>query len=61
MLLINQLFEWHSLKEANPQIDRVLWIAPSGADVVTIDINYPHAQPLWRKYQDLLAALATAY
>jgi hypothetical protein len=58
MLFINQLFEWHSLEAANPQIDRVLWIAPSGIDAVTIDINHPHAQPIWHKYQNLLAAFA---
>lgn len=58
MLLVNQLFEWHNLEEADNQIDRVLWIARSGADAVTIDINHPLAQPIWHKYQNLLAALA---
>lgn len=57
MLFVNQLFEWHNHKKTDPQIERVLWIDPSGTDVVTIDINDPFAQPTWHKHEHLLTAL----
>lgn len=57
MLSVNQLFEWQNLEKADPQIERVLWIDPSGTDVVTIDINDPFAQPTWHKHEHLLTAL----
>jgi hypothetical protein len=52
-LFVNQLLCWHSDNEADIQIERVLWIDSSGTDVVTIDINYCKAQPVFQKYKEI--------
>lgn len=57
-LLVNQLLCWQSDNEADTQIDRILWIDFSGADVVTIDIYDPYAQPILQKHEHMMAAIA---
>lgn len=39
-------------------IIRVLWIDPSGTDVVTISLNNPKAFPVWQKSREISAAFA---
>lgn len=56
-LFVNLLIEWPATTEAK-QIKRVLWIAPSGDDVVTIDIADRQALPVWQLGTDIEAALA---
>ncbi len=36
---------------------RVLWIAPSVTDIVTIELNNPNALPIWHKCGELQTAL----
>ncbi len=52
-LFVNQLFCWHSDNEADIQIERLLWIDSSGTNVVTIDINYSNAQPVFQKFKEI--------
>jgi len=56
-LFINMLIEWHGSTE--PQVERVLWIDSSGTDVATIDIINPNALPVFRKYVEIEAAIAS--
>jgi hypothetical protein len=51
------LLEWES-DEAEPCIERLLWLDPSGTDAVTIEINNRKALPKWQKIKDLEAAIA---
>jgi hypothetical protein len=54
-LCVNLLLEWlHEQTEV--RIERVLWIDPSGTDVVTIEIDNPKALPVWQKCKDLETA-----
>lgn len=54
-LFVNMLIEWDS--DQSPQVERLLWIDPSGVDVATIKINDPDALPIFQKAQDIEAAL----
>jgi hypothetical protein len=56
-LCLNLLLEWES-DEADPCIERLLWLDPSGTDAVTIEINNRKALPKWQKLKDLEAAIA---
>ncbi len=56
-LFINVLIEWHGSTE--PHVERVLWIDSSGTDVATIDIINPNALPVFRKYVEIEAAIAS--
>lgn len=51
-LCVNMLLEQHS-HQARASIQRVLWIDPSGSDLVTIEIDNPKALPVWHKCLDL--------
>lgn len=56
-LLINLLIEWtHS--NSRPWVERVLWIAPEGDCLYTIDINDRKAWPIYRRSDDLEIALS---
>jgi hypothetical protein len=57
-LFINMLIEWRQDAD-EAQIERVLWIAPTAREVVTIDIADDHALPKWHNYADIEAALVT--
>ncbi|HYX16649.1 MAG TPA: Mu transposase C-terminal domain-containing protein [Nostoc sp.] len=57
-LLVNMLLEWQDTK-TDIEIERVLWIDPSGTDVVTIEINNSKALPKWQKCKDLEVAIAS--
>jgi hypothetical protein len=52
------LLEWQR-DEAEPCIERLLWLSSSGTDVVTIEINNRKALPRWQKSRELEAAIAT--
>ncbi|MDZ8035392.1 Mu transposase C-terminal domain-containing protein [Nostoc sp. DedSLP04] len=57
-LLVNMLLEWQNT-DTEIHIERVLWIDPSGTDVVTIEINNSKALPKWQKSKELEAAIAS--
>ena len=42
---------------SKPRVDRVLWIDPSGTDVVTIDIFDERALPMMQQAQVILSAI----
>ena len=46
-LCLNMLLEWQR-DEADTRIERLLWLDPSGTDVVTIEINNRKALPKWQ-------------
>lgn len=53
MLLTNLLLESLEKSSAEPCVQRILWIDPSGADVVTFDVTDPNALPVWRKAKEI--------
>src|SRR6266511_312880 len=55
-LAVNKLIQWLADSE-RPVIERVLYIAPYGADIATIDIESRTALPVWRKHSDLISAI----
>ncbi|MFN6461029.1 MAG: Mu transposase C-terminal domain-containing protein [Nostoc sp. DedVER02] len=55
-LLVNMLLEWQNA-EAENKIERVLWIDPSGQDMVTIEINNSKALPKWQKFKEVETAI----
>lgn len=56
VLRVNTLLEWE-VEESDPIVERVLFIDPSGTDVVTIDLNDKKALPVFRKYEELRNAI----
>ena len=56
-LSVNMLIAWPA-DAAVERIERVLWIALAGEDVVTIDIVDRQALPVRQRHADLEAALA---
>ncbi|RME42243.1 MAG: hypothetical protein D6796_14690, partial [Caldilineae bacterium] len=58
-LTVNMLIEWVGAAkgDSQPRTDRVLWIAPSGEQVVLFDIHDERALPVWRNLQEVLVAL----
>jgi putative transposase len=58
-LAVNVVIEWLS-DGSRTQLERVLFIDPSGTDMVTIDIDPENtkALPIWRKCEELSVALA---
>jgi hypothetical protein len=56
-LFVNMLLEWQS--ETETRTERLLWIDPSGTDVVTIEILNPKALPVFQKHKDIEAAIAS--
>lgn len=56
--LINLLIEYTN-NDGRSRIERVLWIAPEGDCLYTIDINAPRAWPIYRRTAELEAALTS--
>jgi hypothetical protein len=58
-LAINVVIEWLG-DRFHARVERVLFIDPSGTDMVTIDIDPEHkkALPIWRKCEEVSIALA---
>lgn len=56
--LINLLIEYPNSCGRSP-IERVLWVAPEGDCLYTIDINNPRAWPVYRRTAELEAALTS--
>lgn len=57
-LYVNMLLEWQNTN-TEIYIERVLWIDPSGTDVVTIEISNSKALPKWQKSKELETAIAS--
>lgn len=57
MLKINQLLKWADEPEDKPVVERVLWVDLTKTDVVTIQVTYRLALPIYRKVADLTAAI----
>jgi putative transposase len=59
MLYVNTLLEWQYEDDGELQrrIERVLWIDPSGADVVTIELFTARALPIFQKQKEIEKAL----
>ncbi|HEV2800372.1 MAG TPA: transposase family protein [Pyrinomonadaceae bacterium] len=57
MLKINQLLKWADEPEDKPVVERVLWVDLTKTDVVTIEVTYRLAKPIYRKLTDLTAAI----
>jgi|SRR5262245_6025894 len=55
-LVVNKLIQWLADSE-RPVVERVLYIAQSGADIATIDVESRTATPVWRKCSDLISAI----
>ncbi len=55
---INLLIEWIG-GTGRPRVERVLWIAPEGSCVYTIDINNARAWPVYRRTDELTTALTS--
>lgn len=53
MFIKNMLLKWTD----ESVIERILWIDATKTDVVTIDVTYQRALPVWRKFADLSAAI----
>lgn len=53
MLLRNKLLKWAD----EPTVERILFIDPTKTDVVTIDVTYKLALPVWRNLEELIAAI----
>src|SRR5438105_2427435 len=53
MLVKNKLLKWVD----DQTIERVLWIDPTKTDIVTIEVTYDLALPVWRKLIDMKAAI----
>src|SRR2546423_15512817 len=60
-LCINMLIEWLR-EDANSLIERLLWLDPSGTDLVTIDISLKNtrALPRLRTREEIELAYASA-
>ncbi len=62
MLCVNMLIEWHQLAEATGQeetlrIERILWLNPSGVQVVLFDVEDEKAMPVWRERETVELAI----
>ncbi|MBN3879590.1 MULTISPECIES: Mu transposase C-terminal domain-containing protein [unclassified Nostoc] len=55
-LFVNMLLEWQNSTN-EPHIERVLWIDPSGTDVVTIEIINRKSLPIWQKCKEIETAI----
>lgn len=53
MLIKNNLLRWAD----DSIIERILWIDPTKTDVVTIEVAHHLALPVWRKLEDMTAAI----
>lgn len=54
-LCVNMLIEWFTTDQ--PKIERILWIDPTGTDVVMFDVENEKALPVWRDYSEIEASL----
>ena len=60
ILTVNMLLGWRSdATPGTPLVERILWMSSSGTDVATFAIEHPAALPTMRRYDDIVAALAT--
>ncbi|MEP1076067.1 Mu transposase C-terminal domain-containing protein [Leptolyngbya sp. PL-A3] len=54
------LLEWQlGEKDGKPRTERLLWLSPSGSDLVTIDVFEPNALPVFQSRKAIEAAIAS--
>lgn len=58
LIQVNTLIEWQAA-EGDPLIERVLWMDEDRTGIYTIDINDKKAWPIFQRYEEIEAALAT--
>lgn len=56
-LIVNQLIEWVGDDQPQSRCERILWLDPSAAEVVTIDVDDPKAWPVRHRQTEILTAL----